>query len=384
AFGDVDDYTTTTTTATATGVLGRYGFGNLGTGNYRVAVGTGTLPNDLTTATFDADGTADSIANLIGFSASRTDVDFGYRGAGSLGDLVWYNPNGNSTLDAGEAGFDGVQVQLVWAGQDDTFGTADDLTGVTATTAGGGLYGFANLGTGSYRVAVNTATLPAGISPNFDLDGTGTAHTADAALSTGQPSRIDVDFGYTGNSSLSGNVYLDIDDDGSFEPPTETGIGGVTVTLTGSNVLGAISPQTVVTAADGSYSFTNLLPGTYTVTEQAQALPPLDGFLDGKDTRGTVNGGAVGDDSVDNVISGIVIPADLTGIDYNFGERSSSSIAGRVYLDLDKDGVLDSGENGLSGVALGLLDSSGNVFDTTTTGPDGTYLSDVLPAGSYT
>ncbi|HBL26473.1 MAG TPA: hypothetical protein DD490_06530, partial [Acidobacteria bacterium] len=65
----------------------------------------------------------------------------------------------------------------------------------TTTTGADGLYGFSNLGAGSYTVRVVSATLPAGLAPTYDLDGIGTAHTAAASLTAGQ-NRTDVDFGY--------------------------------------------------------------------------------------------------------------------------------------------------------------------------------------------
>jgi uncharacterized repeat protein (TIGR01451 family) len=66
-------------------------------------------------------------------------------------------------------------------------------------------------------------------------------------------------------SSIAGQVYVDFDNNGSRmngEPP----IGGVTITLTGVNDLGANVSQTIATLADGTYQFVGLRPGTYTVT----------------------------------------------------------------------------------------------------------------------
>src|SRR5262245_3059305 len=61
-------------------------------------------------------------------------------------------------------------------------------------------------------------------------------------------------------ASLSGFVYRDIDNDGNRDA-NEPGYGGAVVTLSGPVNLRA------VTAANGSYSFTDLPAGTYTLTE---------------------------------------------------------------------------------------------------------------------
>ena len=56
-------------------------------------------------------------------------------------------------------------------------------------------------------------------------------------------------------------VYVDLDNNG-VKSPTETGIGGVTVTLTGTDGAGHPVTLTTTTAADGTYTFPNLSPGT--------------------------------------------------------------------------------------------------------------------------
>ena len=87
----------------------------------------------------------------------------------------------------------------------------------------------------------------------------------------------------------------------------EAGIAGVTVTLSGSNDLGNIAPVTVQTSAAGVYSFLNLRPGTYAITETSPA-----GYFDGKDTVGT-QGGAVGNDAFNS----IAISGGVSGNGYN-------------------------------------------------------------------
>ena len=99
------------------------------------------------------------------------------------------------------------------------------------------------------------------------------------------------------SSTLSGYVYLDANDDG-IKLAGESGIAGVSVTLSGTNDLGTITPITVVTDSNGYYSFQNLRPGTYTIKETQSSA-----YLDGKESLGSI-GGTVGSDQFSNVTIG--------------------------------------------------------------------------------
>lgn len=60
------------------------------------------------------------------------------------------------------------------------------------------------------------------------------------------------------------------------------------------------------------------------------------------------------------------------------------SIGDRVYRDANRNGTQDGAENGITGVALSLLDNGGSVIGTTTTGSNGAYGFDVTASGDYT
>ena len=62
-----------------------------------------------------------------------------------------------------------------WPGVDGVLGTSDDLI-LTTTTSSTGIYAFTNLPWGTYTVAVDPTTLPAGLAPTYDLDGVATAN----------------------------------------------------------------------------------------------------------------------------------------------------------------------------------------------------------------
>jgi hypothetical protein len=108
---------------------------------------------------------------------------------------------------------------------------------------------------------------------------------------------------------LRGYVHLDNDHDGEFE--NGMGVAGVTVTLTRTDVPeGDFEPRTFVTQTDGSYVFTDLPEGTYTIAE----TQPED-LMDGEEMAGTL-GGTVGEDEITDIVLG----AGEVGSGYNFAE----------------------------------------------------------------
>jgi len=111
--------------------------------------------------------------------------------------------------------------------------------------------------------------------------------------------------------SFSGHVYQDTNDDGIFSG-VEAPLPGVTLMLSGIDSLGNTVVRYTTSAADGSYSFSNIPKGTFTVTETNPS-----GYLDGEDTAGAgVSKPAGVNDQFLFTMSG---GQSLTG--NNFGER---------------------------------------------------------------
>ena len=118
---------------------------------------------------------------------------------------------------------------------------------------------------GTYGVS---ETQPAGYLDGLDAAGTvgGTAHNPGdlidgIPLASGQ-SGLNYDFGELLPASVSGYVYVDANNNGSFDPG-ETPIAGVKVTLLDAS--GKPTGATAVTDSSGFYRFDNLMPGTYGV-----------------------------------------------------------------------------------------------------------------------
>ncbi|MCA9173615.1 MAG: tandem-95 repeat protein [Planctomycetales bacterium] len=110
-----------------------------------------------------------------------------------------------------------------------------------------------------------TYTLSDGQSQNSTDTGTVTIHVADFLP-----------------SSFSGFVYVDTNVDSTMNA-VEQVLGGVEITLTGTTSNGTVlSPLTVTTDSNGFYSFANLTPGSYNITQSQPAF-----FNDGAETPGT-------------------------------------------------------------------------------------------------
>ena len=121
-----------------------------------------------------------------------------------------------------------------------------------------------------------------------------------------------------GTASLSGYVYVDADISHSFNVG-DGGLANVTIHLTGIDDLGKSVDLFTTTAADGSYSFTGLRAGTYSLTE---TLPPAIAgmYLPGTDSVGTINGTSNGSVGGRDLLQGITLGDGQSGINYNFGE----------------------------------------------------------------
>ena len=177
--------------------------------------------------------------------------------------------------------------------------------------------------------------------------------------------------GYFLPGSITGFVLADANNDNSGDLP----ISGVLLTLVDSSgvpILSGGNPITAITAANGSYSFGNLPPGTYGVAETQPS-----GYLSVSDKDG-------GNPSE---IRPIAVIAGVASTGNSFIEEQPGSISGTVLVDTDGDG---DGDIGLAGVVIRLLDSVGSpVLDglgapvTAITLANGTYVFANVSPGDY-
>ena len=180
--------------------------------------------------------------------------------------VAFVDTNRDGVRDGGEGGLAGVSVTLL----DATGGTAG-----TAMTGSDGTYSITGLASGTYTAQY---TAPTG----YVLDGDASSWSESVTIGS-LPIELDVSaYSSSSASSVSGVVWVDADGDGA-QGSGENGLSGVTVTLLtasgGAGVDasgGTVSP--VTTGSGGSYSFTNLTPGSYTVQFCGSLELPVGGF----------------------------------------------------------------------------------------------------------
>jgi hypothetical protein len=171
-----------------------------------------------------------------------------------------------------------------------------------------------------------------------------TASPLSVSLAAGATSANN-NFGYV-TGTISGFAYVDANRNG-VKDAGEAGIAGVVISGPGG---------TATTAADGSYSFSNLNAGTYSVSAPATASGKA--LFTASPLSATV---AAGGTSPNN----------------NFG-YVTGTISGYTYFDANHNGVKDSGEAAVAGVAVTI---SG--VGTVTSDANGYYSFTGLSAATY-
>ncbi len=281
--------------------------------------------------TVGADGVVAAGVVSVGSGASVRTVDFGFYGSGSLGDFVWFDANGNGLQDdLATSGLGNVVLELRWDSDGD--GAVDTLL-ATTVTSGDGFYRFDRLPAGLLEVRVQPTTLPGGLVPSYDLDGTSSANVAQATLAFGED-RSDVDFGYwvqlIGSSGALGDlVWWDMDGDG-IQDAGEPGIDGVVVNLFGDlDGDGDVELQRTTTTqsiagVSGLYGFSELPAGVYTIAIDGTSLATGGVLADYIPTTQNVGTG----DAVDSDgnptsydVAGIQLPAGGVDDSIDFGFR---------------------------------------------------------------
>ena len=176
-------------------------------------------------------------------------------------------------------------------------------------------------------------------------------------------------------ASLGDFVWHDINANG-IQEPGEPGLANVSVFILSNNVV----QGSQLTAADGSYLFTGLIPGTYSVL--FSNLPA--GFVFSPADQG-VNDGL---DSDANVATGRAGPVTLGCGEVNrtvdAGAYKPACLGDYVWEDINRDGIQNDGNTGLSNVTVQLFACGGsNVLQSTVTSSNGFYLFCGLVPGSY-
>ena len=270
-----------------------------------------------------------------------SNLNFGDFQTVTLGGQVYNDSNADGTLDNGELGLAGWSVKLL---------NSSSQVVASTTTDSSGDYTLSGVGPGTYTVneVLQTGYIETSLPASYSV-----------ATSSGQ-NVAKLNFGNLVAESVSGEAYNDLNGDGTLNSG-EPGLAGWTVNLLNSS---SQVVATTTTDSHGNYAFTITTPGSYTVQEVLQS-----GFAFTAPASGTY---------AETLTAG----QSVTGL--NFGNFQSVTLSGEVYSDLNDNGALNSGEPGLSGWTVNLLNSSSSVVATTTTESNGDYSFTVSKPGTYT
>ena len=397
--GGGDDRTYTT----ATGTDGTWSIDDLPPGSYLVtatpALGSGLAVTDsMDNALLDPTSQV-TISTVSG--ADRADVDFGFRGTGSIGDRIYIDANSDGIQDSNglEPGLPGVTVTLrLDANGDGDYSDPEDglFTTVTDTS---GAYLFENLPAGNYQVSVSGSGGSGGVPGNMNLtdsldNGTlNPAATITTTLTTGASNQT-VDFGYQGDSSIGDTIWYDADGDAVQDTgaTSEPGIPGVTVTLAWSGPDGLLGTAddvtfTTTTDANGKYLFSGLPVNGGSDQYRVSVTPPAASPSPTYDSDGIATANQ----------STLALPPDTDNRSQDFGYRgtatSTAQLGDFVWEDRNGNGVQDPGEPGIDRITVDLYFAGADgVFQSnellapllsTTTSNGGFYVFDNLAAGTY-
>ncbi|HEX2869458.1 MAG TPA: SdrD B-like domain-containing protein [Ignavibacteriales bacterium] len=294
---------------------------------------------------------------------------------------VWNDLNCNGAQDAGEPSVtSGVTATLL------KHGLADILD--TKTLDGAGNYSFdysSAYGDGNNEYDVKftltngmSFTAPEAVSDETkDSDVNPSTEMAGPVQFTAEGTHLDA--GLFSNASLQGVVWEDLSNDGTLNTgiPGEPIKEGIIVKLFRCNTTQEAAVCT--TGTDGSYSFSNIIPGSYYLQYEVPegynvtALPyAADGVTPGK----TI---------CFDVTSGVVLSSKNAGL---FMPPSNGAVSGYVWLDVNGNGTENGPEPVKDNVTvqLYLLNTSTSTYGlmgTTVTAGGGLYEFTELSAGTY-
>jgi serine-aspartate repeat-containing protein C/D/E len=339
-------------TSVTTSSTGTYSFSGLAAGTYylREVVPSGytqTSPTSSPTAITLSAGQSVTGKNFTDTAAAT--------GSASISGYVFNDANGDGKWQSTEKAISGAEVFL-----DTNNNGVLDSGEPTATTNSSGEYTFSGLAAGTYKVqdvvpsgeklttvgsyTITLSSTTASTNKNFGNEATGVTGTGSIAGT--------VDKVVSGSTSgFSGVVvYLDTNDNGSLD---------------------AGEPSTT-TSSTGTYSFTGLAAGTYYLRESVPS--------------------GYSQTSPSSSPTSIALASGQSVTGENFTDTAAvsngnASISGYVFNDANGDGKWQSTEKAVAGVTLFLDTNKNGVLDsgepTAVTGSNGEYTFSGLAAGTY-
>jgi hypothetical protein len=357
----IDDEGTNVSLVAYTNRTGVFAFSDLNAGVYSLAVGAVEGMSDGMAASGDAGGIIGSAEiNAIQLTAGvrAQGYLFAKQSAGStipagisLSGSVYLDSNNNGALDPTEAGLLDVTVVLTGISND------DEIIYREVHTNASGQFVFNGLAAGRYSLAAKAVEgMTDGAAAIGDSGGTATLGVINAIVLTDSVDAqgyllAKVESTKPGElleSTLSGRVEL-IDDTGLL-----SALPHVKVTLMGNAASGGPSKEslllTVDTDASGQFMFDKLKSGVYSL---------VVGDVEGTYTDYQYAGSSSGNSETMGTIAYIYLADGDNSSGYYFRKRAHkapeqlSSVAGKLFIDENGNGIYDEGERGIAGSIVG-------------------------------
>jgi serine-aspartate repeat-containing protein C/D/E len=283
-------------------------------------------------------------------------IDFGNRErVGSITGSVWNDSNGDRLHSATEAGLADWTVYL-----DLNSDGVKDAAEPSVLSDANGNYVFNRLPLGTYRV---TEVVPAGW-----ITAVGKPNSVSATVVLGGIQVVDYFNLVPVTGTVSGTVFNDPDANGSINV-TESGLEGwkVYADLNGNGAPEASEPSATTDAA-GLYTITGVPYGNVSIREVVTPGYRATNLTAGLSTL-LLNG------------------ENRTGVNFGNLELSEFVISGTAFSDSNRNGTLDLGERGLSGITVYIDANNNGILDpgepSTVTLTDRYFTPDVNEAGTY-
>ncbi|MEM7130564.1 MAG: SdrD B-like domain-containing protein [Chloroflexota bacterium] len=200
--------------------------------------------------------------------------------------------------------------------------------------------------------------------------------------------------------SIGGTLWYDTEDDGIHIPSSDVTFQNIHVELYTNSQNPAQDAPLMTTQSDfeGNYLFSNLTPGSYIVyiptpptnaTLSSQFTDTLDNDQDNDDNGLQESDGGPVSSPIIHLQLGTEPGIDIDGdgpdsnLTIDFGFTGPGTVGGKVWDDVDRDGIQDSGEPGQGAVTVQLYDQNGAQIATTTTNSTGLYTLANVPVGRY-
>ncbi len=288
----------------------------------------------------------------------------------SIEGCAYVDANGNHARDEGEQLMTGVPVALQRARN----GAWEDA-GDTATDEYGH-FGFEQLAEGEYRVASRTDAKDLYVASvgacEQSVDDSGVVYSASIILKDGQMSKGEADIGLQTPASLMFTAFADNNRDGA-RGKKERAVKGITVEV----LEGETAIASGTTDAAGEVTLNGIRPGNHRLRV---TLPDGYAFT----VRGTE--AAEGQSCVGGENGGLSDELTFVGgetVDACAGMVPVGSLSGKVFEDVNNDGVMDEGEPGVAGVTLRLKGKKTGADFELTTDETGVYRFANLPNDTY-